>query len=61
VALQELYVADAGPGLVEAGAVSHHLKILAEPGLIVGDKRGGRWVWYRAVPERPAQLRGVLA
>lgn len=40
--------------------VSHHLKILAEAGLIVGDKRG-RWVWYRAVPERLSQLRSVLA
>jgi len=40
--------------------VSHHLKILVEAGLIVGDKRG-RWVWYRAVPERLSQLRGVLA
>ena len=40
--------------------VSHHLKILAEAGLIVGDKRG-RWVWYRVVPERMAYLRGVLA
>lgn len=40
--------------------VSHHLKILTEAGLIVGDKRG-RWVWYRAVPERLGQLRNVLA
>jgi ArsR family transcriptional regulator len=40
--------------------VSHHLKVLSEAGLIVGDKRG-RWVWYRAVPERLAQLRGALA
>jgi len=40
--------------------VSHHLKILADAGLIVGDKRG-RWVWYRAVPERLSQLRSVLA
>lgn len=40
--------------------VSHHLKILADAGLIVGEKRG-RWVWYRAVPERLGQLRGVLA
>jgi ArsR family transcriptional regulator len=39
--------------------VSHHLKVLSEAGLIVGDKRG-RWVWYRAVPERLAQLRGAL-
>ena len=40
--------------------ISHHLKILADAGLISGEKRG-RWVWYRAVPERLAQLRGVLA
>jgi len=40
--------------------VSHHLKVLADAGLIVGDKRG-RWVWYRAVPERLGQLRDVLA
>jgi ArsR family transcriptional regulator len=40
--------------------VSHHLKILVEAGLIAGDKRG-RWVWYRAVPEKLAYLRGVLA
>ena len=39
--------------------VSHHLKVLSEAGLIVGDKRG-RWVWYLAVPERLAQLRGAL-
>lgn len=40
--------------------VSHHLKILAEAGLIVGEKRG-RWVWYRAIPERLADLRKALA
>ncbi len=40
--------------------VSHHLKVLADAGLIVGEKRG-RWVWYRAVPERLGQLRSVLA
>ncbi len=40
--------------------ISHHLKILVDAGLIVGEKRG-RWVWYRIVPERMAHLRGVLA
>jgi ArsR family transcriptional regulator, arsenate/arsenite/antimonite-responsive transcriptional repressor len=40
--------------------VSHHLKILSEAGLIEGDKRG-RWVWYRAVPGRLAELRAALA
>ncbi len=40
--------------------ISHHLKVLADAGLIVGDKRG-RWVWYRVVPDRMDRLRGVLA
>ena len=40
--------------------VSHHLKILANAGLIVGDKRG-RWVWYRPVPGKLGLLRSVLA
>lgn len=39
--------------------VSHHLKILVDAGLIVGEKRG-RWVWYCPVPGRLAQLRGAL-
>ena len=39
--------------------VSHHLKILADAGLILGEKRG-RWVWYRPVPDRLAELRGAL-
>ncbi len=39
--------------------VSHHLKLLADAGLIVGEKRG-RWVWYRVVLDRVAQLRTAL-
>lgn len=39
--------------------VSHHLKVLADAGLVVGERRG-RWVWYRAVPERLATLRAIL-
>jgi ArsR family transcriptional regulator len=39
--------------------VSHHLKVLTEAGLVVGDKRG-RWIWYRVVPERLEQLRAAL-
>jgi ArsR family transcriptional regulator len=31
--------------------VSHHLKVLYEAGLADREKRG-RWVYYRAVPER---------
>jgi ArsR family transcriptional regulator len=40
--------------------VSHHTKVLAEAGLIVGEKRG-RWVWWRIVPDRLDEMRGALA
>ena len=39
--------------------VSHHTKILADAGLIVGDKRG-RWTWWKVVPDRLASLRRAL-
>jgi ArsR family transcriptional regulator len=39
--------------------VSHHTKALAAAGLIVGEKRG-KWMWWRAVPERVDTLRHVL-
>lgn len=39
--------------------ISHHTKVLAEAGLIVGEKRG-RWVWWSVVPERVTQLRASL-
>lgn len=39
--------------------VSHHTKVLAEAGLIVGEKRG-RWVWWRADPGAMAMVRKVL-
>ena len=31
--------------------ISHHTKVLADAGLIVGEKRG-RWMWWRAEPSR---------
>lgn len=40
--------------------VSHHLKVLADAGLVAGTRRG-RWVWYRPVPDRLAALRDALA
>lgn len=40
--------------------VSHHTKILAEAGLITGEKRG-RWVWWSVIPERLDEMRGALA
>ena len=39
--------------------VSHHTKALAEAGLIVGEKRG-KWMWWRAVPERLDAVRQIL-
>jgi len=39
--------------------ISHHTRILAEAGLIVGE-RGGKWMWWRIVPERLEDLRRLL-
>jgi len=39
--------------------ISHHTKLLAEAGLIVGEKRG-RWVWWRMEPSRLAEVRRAL-
>ena len=39
--------------------VSHHTKVLAEAGLIVGERRG-KWMWWTIVPERLALLRRLL-
>jgi ArsR family transcriptional regulator, arsenate/arsenite/antimonite-responsive transcriptional repressor len=39
--------------------VSHHTKVLADAGLIVGEKRG-RWVWWSVVPERVEALQAAL-
>jgi len=40
--------------------VSHHTKVLAEAGLITGEKIG-RWVNWTVVPERLDQIRASLA
>jgi len=40
--------------------ISHHTKVLAEAGLIRGEK-AGRWVNWSVVPERVAALGAVLA
>lgn len=39
--------------------VSHHTRILAEAGLIEGEKRG-RWVWWHVSSGRLDQLRSLL-
>lgn len=40
--------------------VSHHTKVLAEAGLIVGEK-AGRWVNWSVVPGKLDQLRAALS
>jgi ArsR family transcriptional regulator len=39
--------------------ISHHTKLLADAGLIAGEKRG-RWVWWRIDPTRLADVRRAL-
>jgi ArsR family transcriptional regulator, arsenate/arsenite/antimonite-responsive transcriptional repressor len=39
--------------------ISHHTKVLAEAGLLSGERRG-RWVWWRIVPDRLAAVRSAL-
>lgn len=39
--------------------ISHHTRILAAAGLIIGDKRG-KWIWWRVAPERVMVARQVL-
>ena len=40
--------------------ISHHTRILAEAGLIMGERRG-RWTWWQVVPERMRLIAQVLA
>ena len=40
--------------------VSHHTRILAEAGLIVGERRG-RWTWWRLAPDRLQEVARLLA
>ena len=46
-----------GPIRRSQPTVSHHLKVLADNGIIDGDKRG-RWVWYRLAA---TGIEGVVA
>jgi ArsR family transcriptional regulator, arsenate/arsenite/antimonite-responsive transcriptional repressor len=39
--------------------ISHHTKVLAEAGLIVGEKRG-KWTWWRVTPGPLATVRALL-
>ncbi len=44
---------------VRQPTVSHHLRVLREAGLIVGERRG-TWIWYRLTPDAAEQL-GAIA
>jgi ArsR family transcriptional regulator len=56
----EICVCDfVGPLGKTQGTISHHLKILAEAGLVHGDRRG-KWVWYSLDRQRLADLRGAI-
>jgi ArsR family transcriptional regulator len=48
-----------GPLAKSQPTISHHTRVLAEAGLIVGEKRG-KWTWWRVAPRRLAMLRTVL-
>src|SRR5277367_1944608 len=39
--------------------ISHHTRVLADAGLIVGERRG-RWMWWRVEPAAIERLRGSL-
>ena len=39
--------------------ISHHTRILAEAGLLTGERRG-RWTWWRVAPGRLAAVRAAL-
>jgi len=39
--------------------ISHHTRILADAGLIKGEKRG-KWTWWSVVPERLAAVSRAL-
>jgi ArsR family transcriptional regulator len=48
-----------GPLEKSQPTVSHHTRILAEAGLIEGEKRG-RWMWWHVVPSRLNQVARIL-
>lgn len=41
------------------GTISHHLKVLAEAGLVHGERRG-KWVWYSLDRATLATLRATI-
>lgn len=55
----EAWVCDLTASFEATGpAISYHLKVLREPGLITGERRD-TWVYCRAVPDAMRQLSAV--
>jgi len=48
-----------GPLAKSQPTISHHTRVLAEAGLLVGEKRG-RWTWWRVDQGRLAAVRAAL-
>lgn len=56
----EVCVCDLTPQFSLSGpTISHHLKVLREAGLVVGERRG-TWVYYRIRPEALRPLAALL-
>ncbi len=43
---------------VSQPTVSHHLKVLREAGIVVGERRGTE-IWYRLAPDASGRLAGI--
>lgn len=58
---QEACACDLTPAVgLSQPTVSHHLKVLADAGILTREQRGS-WAWFHLVPERLEQLAGVLS
>lgn len=48
-----------GPLARSQPTISHHTKVLADAGLLIGEKRG-RWMWWRVDADRLETVRRAL-
>ena len=48
-----------GPLTRSQPTISHHTKVLADAGLLIGERRG-RWMWWRVDPDRLEAVRKAL-
>jgi ArsR family transcriptional regulator len=49
-----------GPLAKSQPTISHHTRILAEAGLIEGEKRG-RWMWWHVVPSQLNEVARIMS